>query len=125
MPKQSVEQFLSTLQHSRKDDIERVRALILAADPKLKEAIKWNAPSYGYDDDRITFRLKPGDRVELIFHRGAKPKATDGFSFADDSGLLTFLAPDRAMASFANRRDIDANADALQALVRNWMKATA
>lgn len=125
MPKQSVDVFVAALEHGRKADIERVRALIRAADPRLTEGIKWNAPSYGYDDDRITFRLKPGDRVELIFHRGAKPKALGDFSLADASGLLTFLAPDRAMVAFADTAAIEANADALQDLVRQWMKATA
>ena len=79
MAKQSVTAFLETLEHPRKAEIERLRAIILAADPTLGEQIKWNAPSFGRNgEDRITFRLQPGDKVDLIFHRGAKVKDTDG-----------------------------------------------
>lgn len=125
MAKQSVDDFIATLAHRRKDEIERLRALIKAADPGLTETIKWNAPSLGYDDDRVTFRLQPGDRVELIFHRGAKPKALAGFTFDDASGLLKMLAADRDMVSFTDAADIEAKADRLAELVRAWMAATA
>jgi hypothetical protein len=33
---------------------------------------KWNAPSFRHaGEDRVTFRLQPGDKLQLIFHRGA------------------------------------------------------
>lgn len=125
MPKPGVDDFLAALAHRRKADIERLRGLIKAADPRLSETIKWNAPSYGYDDDRITMRLQPGDRVELIFHRGAKPKALAGFAFTDPDGLLKMITADRGVVSFADAADIAAKADALARLVRAWMLATA
>ncbi|MBI4923923.1 MAG: DUF1801 domain-containing protein [Devosia nanyangense] len=123
--RQSVTAFLSTLVHPRKAEIERVRELIFEADPHLSEQIKWNAPSYGHGDDRITFRLQPGDRIDLIFHRGAKVQDNSSFSFADDSGLCTWLAPDRAIVSFGDSADIEARAPALRALVKRWIAATA
>jgi hypothetical protein len=120
----TVTAFLSTLAHRRKADIERLRALILAADPTLGEQIKWNAPSFGRNGaDRITFRLQPGDKVDLIFHRGAKVKDNAGFAFDDPAGLLKWLAPDRAIVVFADREAIEASADALGDLVRRWIAA--
>lgn len=102
-----------------------VRQIIRAADPGLTEKIKWNAPSYGHgDDDRITLRLQPGDRVEVIFHRGTQKQALAGFAFADPSGLLKMLAPDRGMVAFANAADITAKADGFSALVVAWLAAT-
>jgi hypothetical protein len=46
------------------------------------------------DDDRITFRLQPGDRVQLVFHRGTRKRddATT-FSFQDGTGLMEWVAP--------------------------------
>jgi hypothetical protein len=116
--------FLKTLVHRRKDEIERLRAIILAADPTLGEQIKWNAPSFGRDgEDRVTFRLQPGDRVELILHRGAKVKAGP-FAFDDKTGLIEWLAADRGRITFAGMADIEAKADTLQALVADWIAVT-
>ena len=42
----SVEAFLAALDHPRKQDILTVRQIILGADPRIQEAIKWNAPSF-------------------------------------------------------------------------------
>jgi hypothetical protein len=124
MPRQSVTAFLGTLQHSRKAEINRVRNIILGAHPDLVEKIKWNAPSFGLeDDDRITFRLQPGDKVDLIFHCGVAKK-DDDFTFADETGLLKFVAPDRAVLEFTDGADIEAKAEQLRWLVRAWIAAT-
>lgn len=124
MPRQSVTAFLETLQHSRKAEINRVRNVILGSRPDLVEKIKWNAPSFGLDeDDRITFRLQPGDKVDLIFHRGVARK-DDRFALADETGLLKFVAPDRAVLSFSDATDIEAKTEQLRWLVRAWIAAT-
>jgi hypothetical protein len=124
MPKQSVTAFLETLQHTRKAEINRVRNIILGAHPDLTEKIKWNAPSFGLDeDDRITFRLQPANKVDLIFHRGVARK-DDEFSFADETGLLKFVAPDRAVLIFSDAADIEGKAEQLRWLVRAWIAAT-
>src|SRR5690606_10862776 len=69
----AVDSYLDALQHARKAEIDTLRRLILSAVPGLVERIKWNAPSFGLgDDDRLTMRLHPGDRLQLILHRGAR-----------------------------------------------------
>jgi hypothetical protein len=86
----SVEQFLDALSHPRKAEIQELRAAILGSSPAITEQVKWNAPSFCVNgDDRVTFRLQPGDRVELVFHRGATKRTdSDSFTFADPSGLV-------------------------------------
>ncbi len=121
--KADVDAFLHDLKHERKADVLAVRTIVLDADAKLVERIKWNAPSYGYDDDRVTFRLQPKDVVQLVFHRGAKRRA-DAFVFEDETGLLAWLAPDRAAVTFGDHEDIAGKADDLARLVRSWMGAT-
>ena len=97
----AVDEYMSQLEHSRKDEIEELRRVILEASPELVEHIKWNAPSYQIDgDDRITMRLKPGDRVELVLHRGAA-KRTDAFEFVDPVGLVDWKTNDRGVVAFA------------------------
>lgn len=125
-PKQTVTAFLHELDHPRKAEIERLREILYEADPSLREQLKWNAPSFGPDGkDRITFRLQPGDAVDLIFHRGAEVQDTTGFSFPDDDQLCTWLAPDRGIISFSSPADIEAKAKSLRSLVKRWIAMTA
>ncbi|MGI6543554.1 MAG: DUF1801 domain-containing protein [Limnochordia bacterium] len=118
--------FMQALKHSRKDEIEAVRAVILAADGNITEHIKWNAPSFCIDgDDRITFRLQPGDRVQLIFHRGAKKRGDkESFTFEDKSGLLEWVTVDRGVVTFHNFADVTAKRELLHELVKQWVSAT-
>ena len=47
---------------------ESVRKIIKAAGPKLNERIKWNAPSYYYKEDMVTFGPYKNGMILLIFH---------------------------------------------------------
>ncbi|AKQ68413.1 hypothetical protein A176_005325 [Myxococcus hansupus] len=121
----AVERFLRELEHSRKDEVESLRSAILAAHSGISERIKWNAPSFCFKgDDRVTFKLKPRDCVQLIFHRGAKVKSAGGFSFEDRSGLLTWAAEDRAVVTLRDMKDVTAKQAALVQVVVHWMEAT-
>jgi hypothetical protein len=121
----SVDEFLNALEHRRKDEVEFLRQLILACSPKISEQIKWNAPSFGFDgDDRVTMRLQPKDRVELVFHRGVEVKDSSTFRFDDPSALLEFKAPDRAVIAFENLDDIKAKKTLVSELVTRWMTET-
>jgi hypothetical protein len=121
----AVDAFMQQLQHGRKAEVEALRALIGAAVPGLSERIKWNAPSYGPgSDDRITMRLQPGDRVQIVLHRGAKPKTLAGFSFDDPAGLVEWATPDRGVVTIAPGQ-LDAVAEDLAELLRQWIAATA
>ncbi len=121
----SVDQFMSQLEHARKDEIEAVRSLILGSNAQITEHIKWNAPSFCFKgDDRVTMRLQPRDRLELIFHRGAKVKETRGFAFADSTGLLKWLTADRAVIAIQDMADVKARGAALVKVVNEWMKST-
>lgn len=120
-----VDSYLDGLQHARKPEIEMLRLLILASVPDLVERIKWNAPSFGPGaDDRITMRLHPGDRLQLILHRGAKAGADDFFRFEDPDRLIAWAAPDRGVISFADAADLAAKSVALPDILRRWVACT-
>lgn len=42
----AVAEFLRRLEHPLKAEIEALRRVLLAADPAVREGIKWNAPSF-------------------------------------------------------------------------------
>ena len=67
----------------------------------------------------MTFRLYPQDRAQLVFHRGAKfgGDAAD-FAFEDDTGLLRWVAEDRAVVAL---RDAEAKQRDLVELVKRWV----
>src|SRR5688572_9808855 len=122
-----VADFLRELSHPLKDGIVSLRAAILASDDHITEHIKWNAPSFCYrGDDRVTFRLAPDDRLQLIFHRGAKVRAdTEAFSFGDGTGMLEWAAPDRGIITLTDADEVQAKLPAVVELVGRWMRATA
>lgn len=122
----SVEQFLDDLPHSRKAEIQELRAAILVSSTDVTEHVKWNAPSFCADgDDRITFRLQPGDRVELVFHRGAKKRTDTGsFTFSDPSGLIEWSTADRGIVAFRDHDAVRAAMPALVEFAHRWMETT-
>ena len=121
----AVETYLEALEHRRKPEVEALRALILDAVPGLNERIKWNAPSFGKgEDDRITMRLHPGDRLQLILHRGAKAGADDLFRFEDPDKLIAWAAPDRGVVTLSDADDMANKSAALAEILRRWVACT-
>jgi hypothetical protein len=119
----TVEKFLTDLEHPRADDIRRIRTGLLAGDAELGERIKWNAPSFGHDgDDRVTFRLQPGDRFEVVFHRGVH-KRDDPFTFDDPDHLITWATNDRGTTVVAVGMT-ENEETRLLTLVHRWLQAT-
>ena len=124
-PSADVEHYLSELQHPLKAGVLELRAAILAADPALTEHVKWNAPSFVLDgEDRVTFRLQPRGKLQLIFHRGAKVRGDSaGFVFADPTGLMTWPAPDRAVVDFPDPAAVAEHRAQVVSLVQRWVHA--
>lgn len=119
------ESYVETLQHARKSEVLRLHALIVDAVPGLVERIKWNAPSFGVgEDDRITMRLQPGDRVQVVLHRGTKAGTDDLFRFEDPDRLIAWAAPDRGVITFADADDLTRKSEALVCVLRRWMAMT-
>lgn len=117
-----VDAFLEALDHPLRDDVVRVRRLVLAALPDLGEAIKWNAPSFRRGERFFaTFDLRPQDAVRLIFHRGAKkddaPKPTLS---ARAESLVRWLADDRVLVTLAPEK-LASQRVAFTTLVREWV----
>lgn len=119
----AVIEFLRDLDHPLRADVEKVRGFLLGADPSIAEGIKWNAPSFRTTDYFATFHLRSRDRIQLVFHTGAKKKATadTGVDIPDPAGLLKWLAKDRCMVTLGAGSAIDQNRAAFEDLVRAWI----
>lgn len=124
MAQQSVDDFITSLEHSRKAEIQTLRRIILAADPTIREEIKWNAPSFYTSEHFATMHLRTKQGIGLIMHFGAKKDAVSetGVTIADPNGLLQWLAKDRAVVAFSDTADIESKRAALTAIIREWIK---
>lgn len=65
---EKVAEYMDRLDHPLKREIEVVRAIIKSVDSGIGERIKWNAPSYYYREDMVTFHLRVTEHVHLVFH---------------------------------------------------------
>ena len=119
----SVEAFLAALEHPQKPAILALRTLILGAAPGITEHVKWNAPSFRTTEDFATFHLRARHGVQLVLHLGPKPRPDSSVrrGVADPAGLLTWKGPDRAVVILPDLTAVEAQADVLQALVRQWI----
>lgn len=118
----SVDVFLETLQHPRKDVIIALRAALLGISPAISDAIKWNAPSFRTTEHFATMHLRSKDALQLILHMGAKKRVIPTGAIDDPTGLLKWLGPDRALVRFTGAEDLTAKIPALTALVRQWIR---
>ena len=121
-PKSDANAFIATLEHPLKADIETVRKLLLAASPKIAEGVKWNSLSFRHTDWFATVNLRSRDVIQLVMHTGAKAKDNPELKIPDDSGLLLWLAKDRALATLGAGKALKANARAFTAIVKAWVK---
>lgn len=115
----AVDEFMRSLDHPFKNEIQAIRTTILAADPTIAEGIKWNAPSYRTREYFATTSLREKKGVGVILHPGAKVRSLpDGSIAIDDPGkLLKWLGKDRAVIVFESREDFGAKRQAFEQIV--------
>ncbi|MGO4544710.1 DUF1801 domain-containing protein [Paenibacillus sp. 2TAB23] len=124
---QQVVDFLSTLEHPLKKEVEEVRRIILSVNESITEHIKWNAPSFCYNqDDRITLNLQGKGFFRIIFHCGAKVKAISENEriINDKTGLLDWATNDRAIIKLTDWNDLQTKKEQLKEVAAAWLAAT-
>ena len=122
MKASEVDDFMRKLEHPLKAEIEAVRSIILGADPRIGEGIKWNAPSFRLEEYFATMNFRKGVLM-VIFHQGAKVTAgsATGLAITDPAGLLEWLAKDRGAVTFRDMKGIRSNRAAFENIVRQWI----
>lgn len=118
---EDVDAFIASLGHPREREIRALREIILGADPRIAEGIKWNAPSFRTSEWFATFHLRAKDGVQLILHLGAKRRDGADVAIADPHSLLRWLGADRASVTFRDLDDIEAKRSAFADVIRQWI----
>jgi hypothetical protein len=109
-----VDDWFAARAHSLTDAMQRARGLILDADPRVTESIKWNTPTFSFRGNIVSFN--PAKKlVSLLFHHGAE--IPGDFPRLEGDGRLV-----RTMR-FSDVADVDQAADELQAVVGAWCAA--
>jgi hypothetical protein len=121
-----VTNFLDGQNHPFRKEIEQLRQIILGANNRLTENIKWNGPNYCFNnEDRITMRIQPPKQVQLVFRRGAKVKQQpQNKLIVPEFKILTWKENDRAIATFKDMKDIENNKADLTTIVTEWINST-
>lgn len=121
---EAVEALLATLKHPAIPVIEAVRSVILAADPRIAESIKWNAPSFYTTEHFATFHLKARRGVVLVLHLGARPRTDVDLraSVAGGGLALDWKSSDRATLTFHDVAQVSRETRALTRLIQSWIR---
>jgi hypothetical protein len=110
-----VDAWFDAYANPQQDLVKAVRDVILDADPRIEEAIKWQAPTFTYKGNLASFYPKSTKHVSLMFHTGAL--------LPDPDGLLEGEGETSRVARFADADDLAAKADALRRLVAAWIES--
>ena len=111
---EQVNAYMSNLKPEVKSEIEAVRKIIKNASPKLNERIKWNAPSYYYLRDILTFGPFKTEKILLVFHHP--------FVVKIKSTLLEGDYKDRRLIYFKNKADAESKKKELTKIINEILK---
>jgi hypothetical protein len=67
-----VEAWFARYDNPMKDVVLEMRSIILGADKRMEECIKWQAPTFTYLGNLASFYPKSKQHASLMFHTGAK-----------------------------------------------------
>jgi len=115
--KDTVNAYMQQLQHPHKVGIELVRNIIVTANTKVAERMKWNAPSFYYLQDIAAFYVRQEKYIHLVL---VFPHGITENSY----GILEGDYKDRRMAYFYSLQDIEDKKTALQNVINDWVALT-
>jgi hypothetical protein len=106
-----VDHWFVERQHPLTEAMQLARKLILEADLRVTESIKWKTPTFSYNGNIVSFN--PSKKfVSLMFHRGAEIEGD--FPHLEGDGRLV-----RVMR-LADVDEVNAARDEIQAVIRAW-----
>ncbi len=114
MPRnKQVDQWFARYENPMKLVVQRIREIMLGADKRIEECIKWQAPTFTYKGNIASFFPKSKQHASLMFHLGARipGKHPRLVGTGDTSRVMKLGSVAEASAA---KRDIEA-------IVRAWI----
>ena len=107
-----VDAWLEAYDNPMKPVVVTMRDIILAADDRVSEAIKWQAPTFVYKGNIASFFPKAKSHASLMFHKGAAIPGCFGNLTGDGKEARTFKVDSLA--------DLEAKSGELEAIITAW-----
>lgn len=107
-----VDEWFQELEHPLKEAMLLTRQVILEADERISESIKWSAPTFEFKGNLASFQPKAKKFVSLMFHRGSEIPG-DHPDLEGDAALVRIMR-------FQDAADVEEHRKALAAVVRAW-----
>lgn len=122
---QLVEEYALTLPAGSRMVLVALCDVIASSDERVRESIKWNAPSYAIDEHFATTGIERDGRVRLVLHAGATKRVLPlALNIDDPQGILDWKSPDRAIARFATAEQVEETSRYLRSILTQWIAQT-
>jgi hypothetical protein len=108
-----VDAWFDRYDNPQKSLVMAVRDVVLEADPRVAECIKWQAPTFTYRGNIASFFPRARKHVSLMFHTGAE--------LPDPGHILEGEGTTSRSLKVVDSDDLADKAPALQGLVRSWI----
>jgi hypothetical protein len=110
-----VDAWFGGYENPQKDLVQAVRTVLLDADDRLAEAIKWKAPTFVYKGNLASFFPKSTKHVTLMFHTGA--------TLPDPDRILEGDGEVARSVKIRDHEDLADKTPALRGLVTAWIES--
>lgn len=107
-----VEAWLAKYDNPMKPVVLAVREVILKADRRIDECIKWQAPTFFFNGNLASFNPRSKKHASLMFHTGAQ--------IPGKHPKLEGTGSTARYMSFADLADVKAAKRELEAIVKAW-----
>ena len=98
--------------HPQLERMQAAREVILGADPRIGESVKWQTPTFGYKGNLVSINPQARAYLSLLFHRGA--------TISGHHPILEGGGDVARYARFDSAADLEARRHELEAVVRAW-----
>ena len=112
MSSADVDEWMEAYDNPMKPVVAEVRKVVLAADDRITEAIKWQAPTFIYDGNIASFFPKAKKHASLMFHKGAE--------IPGDFPNLEGEGKEARSMKFKSLEDLNSKKAELTSIVQAW-----
>jgi len=110
--RKAVNDWFATYENPMKAVVMRVRDIVLGADERVDECIKWQAPTFTFEGNIASFFPKSKQHASLMFH--------DGASIPGVHPRLEGTAEKGRTLKIASLAEADEAKAEIEAIVRAW-----
>jgi hypothetical protein len=107
-----VDAWFEAYENPMKPVVQRIREVVLAADPRIDECIKWKAPTFTYRGNLASFYPKSKQHASLMFHQGAK--------IPGEHPRLEGTGDTSRVMKLADLEEVEAATPEIDAIVKAW-----